>query len=95
MNSISTHPILKEEILNIRVSSQEVLSDRDEIRKRRDNLERACTLGNSEKGKVHITFMAEEGPVEVHTTVWSVTSEHIGLKRGTLIPIPSIMDVRF
>lgn len=95
MNSTATHPILKEDILNIRVSSHEVLSDRDEISKRRDNLEKACALGNSEKGKVYITFMSESGPVEVHTTVWNVTAEHIGLKSGTLIPVPSILDIRF
>ena len=95
MNSINTHPILKEDILNVKVSSTEVLSNRDEIKSRREKLERACILGNQEKGKVHITFMTENGPVEVHTTVWNVTLEHIGLKSGTLIPVPSILDVHF
>lgn len=95
MNSIAIQPILKEDIQTFRVSSKEVLSSREEIQKRQDRLEKACVLGNEEKGKVYIAFMTETGPVEVHTTVWIVSSEHVGLKSGTLIPIPSIFDVRF
>jgi hypothetical protein len=58
-------------------------------------LERAQQLGNMVKHKVFIQFQTTDGPMEVHTTIWDVSREFVGLKRGAAIPIDSILDVRF
>jgi hypothetical protein len=58
-------------------------------------LERAQQLGNMVKHKVFIQFQTTDGPMEVHTTIWDVSREFVGLKRGAAIPIESILDVRF
>jgi hypothetical protein len=58
-------------------------------------LERAQQLGNMVKQKVFIQFQTTDGPMEVHTTIWDVNVDFVGLKRGASIPLNSILDVRF
>jgi len=58
-------------------------------------LEYAVRLGNEYKGKTHITFETTQGPMEVETTVWSLTNDFLQLKGGTLIPLHSIIDIHF
>ena len=52
-------------------------------------------LGNSKKFKVHIIFEDKEGLKKVETTIWGVTEKNIILKRGTLIPIHRIHEIKF
>lgn len=55
----------------------------------------AVRLGNEFKAKTLITFETTQGPKTVETTVWSVTDRYLQLKGGTLIPLSSIINVRF
>lgn len=55
----------------------------------------AVRLGNEFKAKTLITFETTQGPKTVETTVWSVADKYLQLKGGTLIPLSSIISVRF
>lgn len=85
--------IAKEEIPNVKFVSYEVLNTKDEIAKRRERIEEAMVLGNGSKGKSKIFFMAEEGMLEVETTVWSASDEVVTLKGGVMIPVHCIQKV--
>ena len=61
----------------------------------KEKLDYSVRLGNEFKGKTSITFNTTEGPRTVHTTVWSLTENHIQLKAGVLIPLNSIINVHF
>lgn len=87
--------IAKEEIPNVKFVSYEVLNTKDEIAKRRGRIEEAMVLGNGSKGKSKIFFMAEEGMLEVETTVWSASDEVVTLKGGVMIPVHCIQKVDF
>lgn len=87
--------IEKEEIKELSFFEHEVLDNKDAIRTRQSLLQRAQRLGNEFKGKVVIQFVATDGPHEVHTTIWDVTSDYITLKGGVAIPIRSISTVGF
>ena len=85
--------IAKEQVNQLRFPSNEVLSNRDDIKKRRMDLERALTLGNLEKGKVQIIFEDDGGLKMVETTIWSLTDERIILKGDTGIPMRRVVQV--
>ena len=85
--------IAKEEIPNVKFVSYEVLNTKDEMAKRRERIEEAMVLGNGSKGKSKIFFMAEEGMLEVETTVWSASDEVVTLKGGVMIPVHCIQKV--
>lgn len=85
--------IAKEDIPNIKFVSYEVLNSKDEKVKRRERIEEAMVLGNGSKGKSKIFFMAEEGLLEVETTVWSASDEVVTLKGGVMIPVHCITRV--
>ena len=85
--------VAKEQVNQLRFPSNEVLSNRDDIKKRRMDLERALTLGNLEKGKVQIIFEDDGGLKMVETTIWSLTDERIILKGDTGIPMRRVVQV--
>jgi hypothetical protein len=85
--------IEKEEIPSFTFTKTEVLSNPDDVMKRQVNLEKAQTLGNGYRRKVKISFLTEEGPKSVDTTVWAATQEYVILKSGVTIPKRSILDV--
>lgn len=85
--------IAKEEIPNVKFVSYEVLNTKEDIAKRRERIEEAMLLGNSSKGKSKIFFMAEDGLLEVETTVWSASDEVVTLKGGVMIPVHCIQKV--
>lgn len=95
MNNIASLKIEKEDILRFHIPRNEVLLLPEEISNRKYSLDKACQLGNSEKGKVFISFLTDDGVVEVYTTIWNVSRDHIVLKGGTLIPVSAILEVRF
>ncbi len=61
----------------------------------RDKLRNALRLGNEFKSKSVITFLTEEGPKKVETTVWSLTDNYMQLKGGVLIPLKSLLDLDY
>ncbi|WP_380869609.1 hypothetical protein [Sphingobacterium corticis] len=58
-------------------------------------LSSAQRLGNEFKAKTALTFMTEDGPKRVETTVWSLTEKYLVLKAGVLIPLRSLIDVSY
>lgn len=58
-------------------------------------LQKASQLGNSERVKVSIVFVADSGLKRVDTTIWAVGTKFICLKGGVWIPIPRIVEVIF
>lgn len=56
-------------------------------------LQKASVLGNSERVKVSIIFVADSGLKRVDTTIWAVGTKFICLKGGVWIPIPRIVEV--
>jgi hypothetical protein len=85
--------VAKEHVNQLRFPSGEVLGNRDDIKKRRMDLERALTLGNLEKGKVRIVFEDDGGLKMVETTIWSLTDERVILKGDTGIPMRRVVQV--
>jgi hypothetical protein len=83
----------KEQVNSLRFPAGEVLKSRDDIRMRRQHLERAVTLGNLEKGKVRIVFEDEAGLKFVETTVWSITDDRVILKGDGSIPLYRVHQV--
>ena len=59
----------------------------------KDKLERAVRLGNEYKGKSQITFMTDQGPKKIVTTVWTLTDEFIQIKGSVAIPVKSLVDI--
>lgn len=59
----------------------------------KDKLERAVRLGNEYKGKSQITFMTDQGPKKIVTTVWTLTDEFIQIKGSVAIPLKSLIDI--
>lgn len=85
--------IEKENIPNYKFIRQEVLESEEDRVRRKLNLLRAQTLGNTYKNKVKIFFNTEEGLKSVYTTVWNVGTDYIALKGGITIPISAITDI--
>lgn len=88
---MTTSLIEKEEIQNYKIVSAQVDKTEELISK----LYSAQRLGNEFKGKTAITFMTEDGPKRVETTVWSLTDNYIQLKAGVLIPLRALIDVSY
>lgn len=83
--------IEKEEIPNYKIVSADV----DKTNELTSKLHDAQRLGNEFKTKTSITFMTEDGPKRVDTTVWSLTDNYIQLKAGILIPLKSLIDISY
>jgi hypothetical protein len=80
--------IEKEEVINYHFVKAEA---NPELTK--DKLERAVRLGNEFKGKTWITFLTDQGPKKIETTVWTLTEEFIQIKGGVSIPLKSLLDI--
>ena len=89
MNAVFT-PIEKENIEGLHFPDVDVLNDKQEILQRKQDLERAMALGNTEHVKIKIFFEDDKEQLVTHTTVWAVTPERIVLKKGVVIPIHRI-----
>jgi hypothetical protein len=86
--------ITKEKIENLKFPSYEVLIDRDKIKERQTDLNRALSLGNLEHGKIKIYFEDDNSKKVVETTIWGVTDKRIILKHGVVIPIHRVHSVK-
>ena len=98
MNVVPTQTaalVAKENVSQLIFPKSDVLlsGNRQEERKRR--VIRAMKLGNNKKHKVKIIFEDLEGLKKVETTIWGVTEKNIILKKGTLIPIPRVHEIKF
>lgn len=78
--------IEKEAIESLKFPHSEVLKDKEKIKERTDNLNKALTLGNLEHFKIKIYFEDDTKKRMVDTTVWALTDERVVLKQGVIIP---------
>lgn len=81
--------IEKEEVINYHF----LPVDNNQSNITRDKLERALRLGNEFKSKTVITFLTNEGPKKIETTVWTLTDDFIQIKGSVSIPLKSLIDV--
>lgn len=84
----------KEQVLGLRFSTADVLSDHASIQQRYVDLLRSQILGNISRGKVWIYFeTADKQAFKIYTTIWAVGDKFISLKKGITIPISSISKI--
>jgi hypothetical protein len=99
MNTVANQriPLVEKELIpSLRFGKDDVLTDQEARTKRMWDLNRASTLGNGYRGKVEITFQAEDAAqYRVDTTVWAVDDRYMTLKAGCSIPITSIIGIEF
>jgi hypothetical protein len=88
--STNFEPIEKESIQSLKFPNAEVLQDNEAIYQRKNDLNRAQSLGNLEHSKIRIYFEDNQSKKMVETTVWAVTDNRVVLKQGVGIPINRI-----
>lgn len=81
--------ISKEEVVNYQL----ITVDTKESQVTKEKLERALRLGNEFKGKTKISFMTDQGPKMIETTVWTLTDNYIQIKGSVSIPLKSLIDL--
>jgi hypothetical protein len=94
MNTATFEKIEKENISSLRFPNVEVLEDKDKIKERMNDLNRALALGNLEQTKIKIFFEDEQSCKVVETTVWGVTDKRVILKQGVVIPINRVHQIK-
>lgn len=87
--------VAKENITQLTFPKSDVLHSELKQSERKRRVVRAMKLGNNKKFKVKIIFEDLDGLKKVETTVWGVTEKNIILKKGTLIPIERIHEIKF
>lgn len=92
---ITTHavPIQKEAISSLKFPVDPVRLKPDHQRERDRAIERAMTLGNTERHKCRILFKDSEGLKVVETTIWSCDKQNIVLKYGLTIPVSRVVSI--
>ena len=70
----------KEIITSLNFPKEDVLEDKEDIAERRNDLDRALSLGNLEHVKIKIYFEDDMSKKMVETTIWGVTEERVILK---------------
>ena len=83
----------KEIITYLNFPKEDVLEDKEDIAERRNNLDRALSLGNLEHVKIKIYFEDDISKKMVETTIWGVTEERVILKQGVVIPVKRIHKI--
>ena len=83
----------KELIASLNFPKEDVLEDKEDIAERRNNLDRALSLGNLEHVKIKIYFEDDISKKIVETTIWGVTEERVILKQGVVIPVKRIHKI--
>ncbi len=94
MNIKEFETIEKEGVESLKFPSSEVLTTKETITDRKNELDRALTLGNIEHSKISIYFEDDTSKKVVNTTVWGVTDKRVILKKGLVIPIHRIHSVK-
>ncbi|MBP9793504.1 MAG: hypothetical protein KBC56_05835 [Flavobacterium sp.] len=88
--SVEFITIEKEAIADLHFPKKDVLEESEDIARRKQELERALSLGNLEHSKIKIYFEDDASNKMVETTIWGVTEERVILKQGVVIPIQRI-----
>lgn len=83
--------IEKEEVKNYKFLEAPL----EEVHVIQEKLRGAERLGNEFKAKSFITFQTDQGPKKIETTVWSVTEKYLQIKNGVLIPLYSLIDIKY
>ena len=83
----------KELIASLNFPKEDVLEDKEDIAERRNDLDRALSLGNLEHVKIKIYFEDDMSKKMVETTIWGVTEERVILKQGVVIPVKRIHKI--
>ena len=83
----------KEIITSLNFPKEDVLEDKEDIAERRNDLDRALSLGNLEHVKIKIYFEDDISKKIVETTIWGVTEERVILKQGVVIPVKRIHKI--
>lgn len=83
----------KEIIALLNFTKSDVLEDKDEISSRKNELDRALSLGNLEHVKIKIYFEDDKSKKMVETTIWGVTDNRVILKQGVVIPVNRIHKI--
>ena len=83
----------KEIIALLNFPKSDVLEDKDEITSRKNELDRALSLGNLEHVKIKIYFEDDKSKKMVETTIWGVTDNRVILKQGVVIPVNRIHKI--
>ena len=83
----------KEVIPTLNFPKDEVLGDKEAISSRKNDLDRALSLGNLEHVKIKIYFEDDASKKMVETTIWGVTEERVILKQGVIIPVNRIHKI--
>jgi hypothetical protein len=88
--------IEKEKIPTLKFSSNDVLSEKQDVLQRKIDLERASALGANSKSNVKLYFIDENGVnYRTEATVWAATESNVTLKGEVLLPIKAIVKVGF
>jgi hypothetical protein len=85
--------IEKEQIGILLFPTSEVLHDKADILQRKNDLDRALTLGNLEHVTIKIFFEDDSSKKSVETTIWGVTDNRVILKQGVVIPVNRIHKI--
>ncbi len=93
MTNTTFETIEKEKIEALKFPAQEVLIDKEQIKERESELNRALALGNLEHTKIKIYFEDDQSRKLVETTVWGVTDKRVILKQGVVIPINRVHKI--
>jgi hypothetical protein len=83
----------KETISSLVFPKKEVLEEKDAIIQRKNDLDRALSLGNLEHVKIKIFFEDDSSKKAVETTIWGVTDSRVILKQGVVIPVNRIHKI--
>ena len=83
----------KELIASLNFPKSDVLEDKEDISGRKNDLDRALSLGNLEHVKIKIYFEDDMSKKMVETTIWGVTDERVILKQGVVIPVKRIHKI--
>lgn len=83
----------KEVITSLNFPKTDVLDDKEAISSRKNDLDRALSLGNLEHVKIKIYFEDDTSKKMVETTIWGVTDERVILKQGVVIPVKRIHKI--
>ncbi|MEG0917258.1 MAG: hypothetical protein RSF68_09620 [Myroides sp.] len=86
-------PIEKEDIAKLHFPAEDVLTDKHGIFQRKQDLEKAMAMGNTDHVKIEIFFEDDKNQLVANTTVWAVTPEHLVLKKGVTIPVNRIYRI--
>ncbi|MCW1148304.1 hypothetical protein [Flavobacterium lacisediminis] len=83
----------KELIASLNFPKLDVLEDKEDIAERKNDLDRALSLGNLEHVKIKIYFEDDMSKKMVETTIWGVTDSRVILKQGVVIPVNRIHKI--